>query len=135
MVSWTARFLSNAFKGVFGGEPVPSAKKPGATRRSPLRRKALLEGLEHRLLLSADPAGALAADPTETTEPAVSAPLAGWSEADTAAPPIVMALADGLSHAEIARATGLAVGTVKSHIRRALLRLRSSLASPADTAA
>ena len=48
---------------------------------------------------------------------------------------VVMALADGLSHAEIARATGLAVGTVKSHIRRALLRLRSSLASPADTAA
>lgn len=44
---------------------------------------------------------------------------------------VVMALADGLSHAEIARETGLALGTVKSHIRRALLRVRSTFADAA----
>jgi len=92
MASPTARFLTNAFKGVFGGRAVPCAPDPGASRRSPLRRRPLLEGLEHRLLLSADPVGALGADPADTTEPVVSAPVTEEIGAETAAPPIVTAL-------------------------------------------
>ncbi len=90
MASPTARFLTNAFKGVFGGRVVPSMPDPGASRRSPLRRKPMLEGLEHRLLLSADPVGALGADPADTTETVVSAPLVE----DTTPPSIVLPAAE-----------------------------------------
>jgi RNA polymerase sigma-70 factor (ECF subfamily) len=41
---------------------------------------------------------------------------------------VALAFLRGLSHEEIAEQTGLALGTVKSHIRRALATLRQSLA-------
>jgi RNA polymerase sigma factor (sigma-70 family) len=41
---------------------------------------------------------------------------------------IGLAFLDGLSHQEIVAATGLALGTVKSHIRRGLLELKEQLA-------
>lgn len=43
---------------------------------------------------------------------------------------VALAFLRGASHEEIAQHTGLALGTVKSHIRRALLSLRQMLESP-----
>lgn len=40
---------------------------------------------------------------------------------------IAMAFLEGLSHQEIAERTNLALGTVKSHVRRGLLQLREAL--------
>jgi RNA polymerase sigma factor (sigma-70 family) len=40
---------------------------------------------------------------------------------------IVLACAEGMSHGEVARATGFPLGTVKSHIARATARLRTLL--------
>ena len=40
---------------------------------------------------------------------------------------VSLAFLQGLSHPEIAAATGLALGTVKSHLRRALMQLRKDL--------
>lgn len=40
---------------------------------------------------------------------------------------IVLAMAEGMSHAEVARATGFPLGTVKSHIARGTAKLRALL--------
>ena len=41
---------------------------------------------------------------------------------------ITLSLAHGYSHAEVARHTGLPLGTVKTHVRRGILRVRALLA-------
>jgi RNA polymerase sigma-70 factor (ECF subfamily) len=40
---------------------------------------------------------------------------------------VVLAYSEGMSHAEISAATGLPLGTVKSHVHRGAQRLRSLL--------
>ena len=42
---------------------------------------------------------------------------------------VVLAYAEGMSHGEICRATGMPLGTVKSHISRGVVRLRGWLAA------
>ena len=44
-------------------------------------------------------------------------------------PKISLAFLSGMSHQEIAATTGLPLGTVKSHVRRALIQLRDELES------
>lgn len=46
-----------------------------------------------------------------------------------------MSIYDGLSHDEIARSTGLPVGTVKTHARRGLMRLRELVGAVARSGA
>lgn len=46
---------------------------------------------------------------------------------------IALAVLDGLSHPEVAQRTGLPLGTVKTHSRRGLLRLRRLLAGEPET--
>jgi RNA polymerase sigma-70 factor (ECF subfamily) len=48
---------------------------------------------------------------------------------------IVLSYADGMSHSEIVDATGLPLGTVKSHIRRGLEQLRRVLTTGPGSAA
>jgi RNA polymerase sigma-70 factor, ECF subfamily len=43
---------------------------------------------------------------------------------------IALAFLSGMSHQEIAATTGLPLGTVKSHVRRALMQLRDELEPP-----
>lgn len=46
---------------------------------------------------------------------------------------LVLAYHEGMSHAEIAQATGMPLGTVKSHITRGASRLRQSLSAYDET--
>lgn len=48
---------------------------------------------------------------------------------------IQLSIHAGLSHEQIVRATGLPLGTVKTHIRRGLMRVRDSLSSRPSLAA
>lgn len=47
---------------------------------------------------------------------------------------IKLSVYNGMSHSKIAEATGLSLGTVKTHIRRGLLRLKEALYGPASNA-
>jgi len=47
---------------------------------------------------------------------------------------IRLSVYDGLSHSRIAEATGLSLGTVKTHLRRGMMKLRTALFPQADDA-
>lgn len=47
---------------------------------------------------------------------------------------LLLATCHGMSHEEIASSTGMPLGTVKTHVRRALMRVRAALAGEAEVA-
>jgi RNA polymerase sigma-70 factor, ECF subfamily len=98
-----------------------------------LRRLAVNAWLAHR---RAAPPAAVPMEAEEVAAAAVIAPHAGEDlDLDRAlarlAPDerlcVVLAYSEGMSHGEISAATGLPLGTVKSHVRRGAERLRASL--------
>ena len=91
MASSNGWFLAGVIKRVLEKLGTRPAVLTRAPRRPPSRRKPLFEALEYRLLLSADPVGALAApaDPAETSEPVVSAPLT-TGPVVSSAPPVAV---------------------------------------------
>jgi len=68
---------------------------------------------------------ASAPDPDTTLDAQRAAALLGHLSADQQR--VVLLSTQGLSHAEIAESTRMPLGTVKSHVRRGLLQLRSAL--------
>jgi RNA polymerase sigma-70 factor (ECF subfamily) len=99
-----------------------------------LRRIALNAWLQHRRRQGARPlevvdeaalATASIAAPDPTVAQDLDAALAALSDAQRLC--VVLSYSEGLSGAEIAQATGLPLGTVKSHLARGAARLRELL--------
>lgn len=95
-------------------------------RRSASRATAMVHplGLEHTYSRCADQAAdrfALACDESSRLQEAMRALTPAQREL------IGLAFFDGLSHEQLALRTGIALGTVKSHIRRGLARLKQEL--------
>lgn len=88
-----------------------------AERRPPAA--ALIDG--------SDPAGAASEPGADLSEDATHAARALNELSAEQQKMIRLSVYQGLSHEQIASATGLPLGTVKTHIRRGLLRVRESL--------
>jgi RNA polymerase sigma factor (sigma-70 family) len=78
------------------------------------------------------PTAEMAAIPSVAPGPDRGAEAAIAARAVEALPPdqravLVLATCQGLTHEEIAEATGMPLGTVKSHARRGLMRIRAAL--------
>jgi RNA polymerase sigma factor (sigma-70 family) len=73
------------------------------------------------------PVGSPGGDRVELEDEAAKANAALGELRDDERRVILMAVYQGLTHEEIAAATGLPVGTVKTHIRRGLIRVRERL--------
>lgn len=83
-----------------------------------------------RPLTEAEPSRSLGGDPpSDTREEAGRAAEAMASLSDEQQRVLRLSIFRGLSHEEIAQATGLPLGTVKTHCRRGLIRIRESLES------
>jgi RNA polymerase sigma factor (sigma-70 family) len=95
-------------------------------RRKASRRKESPIG-EH------DPAGTRASDRTQVSEEASKAAAALELLSEDQQKVLRLSIFHGLSHEKIARSTGLPLGTVKTHARRGLIRVRQLL-SDADPA-
>ncbi|MFG0259803.1 MAG: RNA polymerase sigma factor [Phycisphaerales bacterium JB041] len=100
-----------------------------------IARRRLIDRLRRRRLKTSELAMDVASpkpqqtDSGELTEEsrAASEVLERLSEAQQTA--IRMAVLHGLTHEEVAQATGMPLGTVKTHIRRGLIKMREMLAA------
>ncbi|MBL8745296.1 MAG: RNA polymerase sigma factor [Phycisphaerae bacterium] len=85
---------------------------------------------ETQALTDATPQAAPSSEPrSETNEDAARAAEALATLSPEQQRVLRLSLVQGLSHDEIARATGLPLGTVKTHCRRGLIRIRELLES------
>lgn len=96
-------------------------------RRSELRRlRALARAERWEAVIESDPsAGAVARADAAALGPAVAAALAGLRAPERDA--LLLVAWAGLEYEEVARATGVPVGTVRSRLHRARARLRAAL--------
>ncbi len=74
--------------------------------------------------------GPTSADRVELSDEAAQAAKALGSLRPEQQQVLKLAIYDGLTHEEIARDTGLPLGTVKTHVRRGLLKVREMLGGP-----
>lgn len=103
-----------------------------ARRRCIDRLRRRRSGPDLEALGEREPADAVAADPSRPAE--VSDELTRVQELIGELPPerqrvLRLSIRDGLTHRQIAERTGLPLGTVKTHIRRGLIRVREQLAA------
>lgn len=89
------------------------------------RRKATRRPPPHAL--GDDVAGASISDRAEVTQEAARAARALERLSDEQQRVLRLSVFEGLSHEKIASATGLPLGTVKTHARRGLIRIRTML--------
>lgn len=100
-----------------------------------IARRRLIDRLRRRRLKTSELAMDVASPKAATTPAdelteearAASEVLERLSEAQQTA--IRMAVLHGLTHEEVAEATGMPLGTVKTHIRRGLIKMREMLAA------
>jgi RNA polymerase sigma factor (sigma-70 family) len=98
-----------------------------ARRRLIDRVRATKASRREQPLSSDEPAPRVRPDPAEFGEDAAAAAEALGELELGQQRAIELAVVRGLSHEEIARITGQPLGTVKTHIRRGLIRLRAKL--------
>jgi RNA polymerase sigma factor (sigma-70 family) len=94
------------------------------------RRRAGRQGAAASLEDSSLPAARGVGSPGELGEEAARAASALESLSGDQQRVIRLAICQGLSHEKTAEATGLPLGTVKTHIRRGLMKVRQALESP-----
>jgi RNA polymerase sigma-70 factor (ECF subfamily) len=103
------------------------------TRRRLIDRKRRAARVPAAAPLSPDVAGRPGGERlTDVNDEAARAASALGELRDDQQRVIRMAIYDGLTHEEIAAATGLPLGTVKTHIRRGLIRIREVLGGGAE---
>ena len=112
-----------------------AAKGNEAAFVATIARRRVIDRVRHRqrrpdsqpLPEGYEPADETVADPAEQTDEVARATAALDSLPEPRQGVLRMALLAGTTHSEIAQQTGLPLGTVKTHVRRGLIRMRKML--------